>query len=122
MSRAIWLSEEFTLKHGPHLSLIAMKASESSRSAGRARAKKRFMKTPKAQTSVRLDAMHTAGKDLLPYLELTKARRPGRQVQRVNVDFPVDLLSSIDREAKRVGVSRQAFIKLRLADALTSSR
>jgi len=80
------------------------------------------MKTPKAQTSVRLDAMHTAGKDLLPYLELTKARRPGRQVQRVNVDFPVDLLSSIDREAKRVGVSRQAFIKLRLADALTGSR
>jgi hypothetical protein len=38
------------------------------------------------------------------------------------VDFPVELLRAIDREAKRVGVSRQAFIKLRLADALAASR
>jgi hypothetical protein len=34
------------------------------------------------------------------------------------VDFPLDLLSAIDREARRIGVTRQAFIKLRLADAL----
>jgi hypothetical protein len=39
----------------------------------------------------------------------------------VNVDFPVDLLRAIDREAKRIGVTRQAFIKLRLADSLASS-
>jgi hypothetical protein len=47
-----------------------------------------------------------------------KARRPGREVQRVNVDFPMDLLRAIDREARRIGVTRQAFIKLRLADTL----
>jgi hypothetical protein len=64
--------------------------------------------------------MHDAGEDLTPHLDLTKARRPGRDVQRVNVDFPVDLLQAIDREAKRIGVTRQAFIKLRLADTLTS--
>lgn len=52
------------------------------------------------------------------YLDLATARRPGRQTQRVNVDFPVDLLHDIDREAKRLGVTRQAFIKLRVADAL----
>jgi hypothetical protein len=34
------------------------------------------------------------------------------------VDFPVDLLTAIDREATRIGVTRQAFIKLRLADSL----
>ena len=45
-----------------------------------------------------------------------------RAKQRVNVDFPIDLLRAIDREAKRIGVTRQAFIKLRLADTLTSSR
>jgi metal-responsive CopG/Arc/MetJ family transcriptional regulator len=39
-------------------------------------------------------------------------------VQRVNVDFPVDLLREIDQEARRLGVTRQAFIKVRLADAL----
>jgi hypothetical protein len=36
----------------------------------------------------------------------------------VNVDFPEDLLKAIDREAKRIGVTRQAFIKLRLADTV----
>jgi hypothetical protein len=64
--------------------------------------------------------MHDAGKDLTAHLDFTKASRPGRQVQRVNVDFPVDLLQAIDREAKRIGVTRQAFIKLRLADTLSS--
>ena len=58
--------------------------------------------------------------DLTPYLSVAKARRPGREVQRVNVDFPLDLLHAIDREAQRIGVNRQAFIKLRLADALTT--
>jgi hypothetical protein len=49
------------------------------------------------------------------------ARRPGREVKRVNVDFPVDLLRAIDREARRIGVTRQAFIKLRLSDTLVKS-
>ena len=51
-------------------------------------------------------------------MKLGDATRPGRKVQRVNVDFPADLLDAIDREARRIGVSRQAFIKLRLADTL----
>ena len=50
---------------------------------------------------------------------LGKAVRPGRTVQRVNEDFPVDLLREIDQEARRLGVTRQAFIKVRLADSLT---
>ncbi len=66
--------------------------------------------------------MHNAGEDLTAYLDVEKAGRPGREVQRVNVDFPVDLLQAIDREAKRIGVTRQAFIKLRLADTLASTR
>jgi hypothetical protein len=73
-------------------------------------------------TADEFDAMHDAGVDLQPYMDYDRARRPGREVQRVNVDFPVDLLSAIDREARRIGVTRQAFIKLRLADSLQSSR
>jgi hypothetical protein len=65
--------------------------------------------------------MHDAGEDLSAHLDLSKATRPGREVQRVNVDFPVDLLRAIDLEAKRIGVTRQAFIKLRLADTVTTS-
>ena len=49
---------------------------------------------------------------------MAQARRPGREMQRVNVDIPLDLLAAIDQEARRIGVTRQAYIKLRLADSL----
>jgi hypothetical protein len=55
---------------------------------------------------------------MTPYLDHDKAIRPGRAIQRVNVDFPTALLRAIDQEATRIGVTRQAFIKLRLADCL----
>ena len=103
----------------------------SSRSAARAATKKRNTSTrrsgtkPAIITAQEFDRLadlpvdDPAG-DLTPYLDVSKARRPGREVQRVNVDFPLDLLHAIDREAQRIGVNRQAFIKLRLADALTT--
>jgi len=69
-----------------------------------------------------LDAMHDAGVDLSSHRDLAKAIRPGRAVQRVNVDFPVDLLREIDQEARRLGVTRQAFIKVRLADTLLKNQ
>jgi len=97
-----------------------MKKSASFRSAGRVQRKKRATSLVKALTADRLDKMHDAGEEITAHLDLEKASRPGREVQRVNVDFPVDLLDAIDREAKRVGVSRQAFIKLRLADTLAN--
>jgi hypothetical protein len=65
--------------------------------------------------------MHDASVDLSSHMDLAKAVRPGRAVQRVNVDFPVDLLREIDQEARRLGVTRQAFIKVRLADALVKT-
>lgn len=78
------------------------------------------MSPTKALTAVSLDALHDAGEDLTEHLDVTKASRPGREVQRVNVDFLVDLPNAIDRETRRIGVTRQALIKLRLADTLTS--
>jgi predicted DNA binding CopG/RHH family protein len=72
-------------------------------------------------TAAQLDALHDASKDLTPHLDLAHTRRPGRVTQRVNVDFPEELLKAIDREANRIGVTRQAFIKLRLADVVATS-
>ena len=97
------------------------KPSDSSRSGGRGRTKESTTSASKAVTAEEFDALHDAGVDLTPYVDLSRARRPGREVQRVNVDFPVDLLRAIDREARRIGVTRQAFIKLRLSDTLTHS-
>jgi hypothetical protein len=82
--------------------------------------KQRTSKT-RPLAAAELDAMHDAGVELLSHMDLGKAVRPGRAVQRVNVDFPVDLLREIDREAKRLGVTRQAFIKVRLADSLVKN-
>jgi hypothetical protein len=45
--------------------------------------------------------------------DLSKTRRPEREVQRVNLDFPVGPLRAIDREATRIGVTGEAFIKRR---------
>lgn len=75
----------------------------------------------KALSARALDVMHDGGSDLSAHMDLAKAVRPGRVVQRVNVDFPSDLLREIDQEARRLGVTRQAFIKIRLADALVKS-
>lgn len=75
----------------------------------------------KARSAAALDKMHEAGVDLSAHLDRSKAARPGRAVQRVNVDFPADLLREIDQEARRLGVTRQAFIKIRLADSLAKA-
>lgn len=80
--------------------------------------KKSATSTSKTLTAVALDASHDSGVDLSAHMDLGGARRPGREVQRVNVDFPMELLQEIDRQARRLGVTRQAFIKVRLADSL----
>ncbi len=58
------------------------------------------------------------GKDITKALDLTKARRPLQEQKRVNVDFPAWMVERLDREAKRVGVTRQSIIKVWLAERL----
>jgi uncharacterized DUF497 family protein len=58
------------------------------------------------------------GEDMTPYLDLTKTRHPGREVRRVNVDFPAGMVESLDAEAARIGVTRQSLIKMWLSDRL----
>ena len=85
---------------------------------------KKKQRTSKARvlSAAELDVMHDAGADLSAHMDLSRAVRPGRAIQRVNVDFPVDLLREIDQEARRLGVTRQAFIKVRLADSLVKNQ
>ena len=83
--------------------------------------RKQHTSKTRALSAAELDAMHDAGVELSATWTSRKAVRPGRAVQRVNVDFPVDLLREIDQEARRLGVTRQAFIKVRMADALVKS-
>ena len=56
--------------------------------------------------------------DVLEYLDVEKSRRPGLEQKRVNVDFPKWMIKSLDREAKRLGVTRQSIIKIWIAERL----
>ncbi len=62
-----------------------------------------------------LDKKFDAGEDVTRYLDLTRAQRPGHQQRRVNVDVPVWMIESLDREASRLGVPRQSLIKVLIA-------
>jgi hypothetical protein len=64
------------------------------------------------------DRKFDAGEKISDHLDLRKARRIGTDSKRVNVDFPAWMVESLDREARRMGVTRQSLIKLWLADKL----
>ena len=56
--------------------------------------------------------------DIICDLDLSTLKRPNQKQKRVNVDFPVWIIESLDKEANRVGVTRQSIIKLWLAERL----
>jgi hypothetical protein len=64
------------------------------------------------------DQRFDRGEDVTAELDLAGARRPGFEQRRVNVDFPVWMIESLDREARRLGVTRQAIIKVWIAERL----
>lgn len=64
------------------------------------------------------DERFDRGEDVTSLLDLSQARRPGYEQRRVNVDFPTWMIESLDREARRLGVTRQSIIKVWIADRL----
>lgn len=56
--------------------------------------------------------------DIVDDLDLSTARRVNQDTKRVNVDFPAWVVDSLDREAARIGVTRQSIIKVWLVERL----
>ena len=56
--------------------------------------------------------------DIIDDLDLSTLKRPNQNQKRINVDFPTWVIDSLDREARRVGVTRQSIIKLWLVERL----
>ena len=56
--------------------------------------------------------------DIIEDLDLSTARRSNPEQKRINVDFPAWVVESLDREAARVGVTRQSIIKVWLVERL----
>ena len=59
-----------------------------------------------------------AGEDISTHVDWAAARRPNKLTQRVNVDFPTWMVEALGTEARHRGVSRQALIKVWIANCL----
>ena len=64
------------------------------------------------------DKKFNNGESIMDELDLTQAHRPGEEIKRINVDLPAWMVAALDREARRLGVTRQSIIKMWLAEHL----
>ena len=70
-----------------------------------------------------LDKMFDDNKeDVLEYFDLSSARRINQKQKRINIDFPEWIINSLDREASRMGVTRQSIIKMWLVERLEAQQ
>ena len=67
------------------------------------------------------DQQFDDGADITSSLDLSKAKRVLQNQKRVNVDFPTWMIESLDREASKLGVTRQSVIKIWLAERLEAT-
>ncbi len=64
------------------------------------------------------DKRFDSGEDIRKSLDLTRATRPNQEPKRVNVDFPAWMVDALDKEAHRLGVTRQSIIKVWISERL----
>ena len=65
-----------------------------------------------------LDKRFDAGEDITKFLDLAQGKRTNQKPRRVNVDFPSWMIHSLDKEADRLGVTRQSIIKIWISERL----
>ena len=63
-------------------------------------------------TAEEFDRRFDDGEDITQFLDLDQAYRPNLEQRRVNLDLPNWMIDTLDREAKRVGVTRQSIMKV----------
>lgn len=76
---------------------------------------------PERISAEELERRFDAGEDVSAYFDWTKAKVSGLEKRRVNLDLPQSLVNRLDYEAKRRGVTRQALIKMWIADRLEAA-
>jgi len=74
------------------------------------------------KTAKEFDEAFENGEDLDAYIDWSKATRPNIEQKRVNLDLPKWMIEKLDIEAKRIGVARQAIMKMFLAERLEIGR
>jgi len=64
------------------------------------------------------DKKFESGEDITGDLDFSKARRVNQEAKRVNIDFPVWVVEQLDKQSKRLGITRQALVKVWIAEKL----
>ena len=78
----------------------------------------------KTITAKEFDKKFDNGEDITEYLDfstairLKDAKKLKTDTKKINVDFPEWIIESLDREAKKIGVTRQSIIKVWIAERL----
>ena len=67
-----------------------------------------------------LDRKFDEGEDVLEYFDLSTARRPGLATERIDIDFPQWIVDALDEEAQRLGIQKEAVVKMWIAQLLES--
>jgi hypothetical protein len=68
--------------------------------------------------AIEIDKKFDSGEDITPLLDLSKAKRINQNPKRINLDMPEWMIDKLDKEASRLGVTRQSVIKFWLAERL----
>ncbi len=76
------------------------------------------MNNDSTMTAQEFDKRFDDGEDITPYIDKSSIRRPGLEVRRVNVDFPEWIIQELDQTSRRIGVTRQALIKLWISERI----
>jgi hypothetical protein len=72
----------------------------------------------KSISAEEFDDLFDKGEEIVEYLAVEKAARPGLEPRRVSIDFPAWMVQELDREAQRLGITRQSVIKYWIAEKL----
>jgi hypothetical protein len=64
------------------------------------------------------DRLFEAGEDVAAYLDKSRIKRPGLEQRRITVDIPAWMVHQLDREAMRLGITRQSVIKMWIAQKI----
>ena len=83
-------------------------------------------KKVKEITDKEFDAVFDKGEDITEYLDTDKAMslkefESKYTIKRVNVDFPKYIVDILDKEAKKIGVTRQSLIKMWISEKIFES-
>ncbi len=76
----------------------------------------------KSITAKEFDEKFDRGEDISEYLDFSKAKRVAelkkQPTKKINIDLPQNILNLIDEEASKIGVARQALLKVWIVERL----